>query len=133
AEAAMRGRADDSRRATRRTLYAAHMSLAFRAWQDGDVARVREWLRQHAPEPGEEDLRGFEYRYLWRLCPAGRLTISRHRRWVRSLAWSQDGRRLVTGSYDNTVRVWDARTGREEKVFTGHTAPVHRVAFHRNG
>jgi WD40 repeat protein len=129
----MRLRADVNYRTARRTLYAAHMTLAAQAWEGGQVGRVRELLAPHGPEPGEEDLRGFEWYHLWRLSHAEHLTISRHRRWVRSLAWSRDGRRLVTGSYDNTVRVWDGLTGWEERVFTGHTAAVHRVAFHRDG
>jgi hypothetical protein len=41
----------------------------------------------------------------------GRLlvTLGGHTRWVTSLAWSQDGTRLFTGSADGTLRVWDSR------------------------
>jgi WD40 repeat protein len=30
---------------------------------------------------------------------------------VEAIAWSQDGSRLASGSYDNTVRIWDSATG----------------------
>jgi WD40 repeat protein len=32
---------------------------------------------------------------------------------IYDIAWSPDGRRIVSGSYDNTVKVWDAESGRE--------------------
>ena len=49
------------------------------------------------------------------LSPAasGRLarTLEGHSDWVRSVSWSPDGGQLVSGSSDNTVRVWDAASG----------------------
>jgi WD40 repeat protein len=48
---------------------------------------------------------------------------------VKSVAFSPDGRRCLTGSYDKTVRVWDAADGRELRRLAGHTNRVHTVAF----
>jgi len=48
----------------RRLLYAAHMNLAQRAWEEADVGRVEELLKSHRPQSGDEDLRGFEWYYL---------------------------------------------------------------------
>jgi WD40 repeat protein len=31
-----------------------------------------------------------------------------HTSWVRSVAWSHDGQYIMSGSRDNTVRVWEA-------------------------
>jgi RNA polymerase sigma factor (sigma-70 family) len=42
---------------------------------------------------------------------------SGHESAVRLVAFTPDGATLVSGSSDNTVRVWDARTGRERQVF----------------
>ncbi|HEU5443222.1 MAG TPA: serine/threonine-protein kinase, partial [Steroidobacteraceae bacterium] len=48
---------------------------------------------------------------------------------VRSVAYSPDGRRLVTASHDGTARVWDAATGRQILVLEGHGGPVISAAF----
>jgi WD40 repeat protein len=39
------------------------------------------------------------------------LSLKGHRRYVNSVAFSPDGKRLATLSRDNTVKVWDAQTG----------------------
>ncbi|AYD89128.1 hypothetical protein D5R93_01985 [Actinomyces lilanjuaniae] len=39
------------------------------------------------------------------------MALSGHDTWACSLAWSPDSTRVATGSYDRTVRVWDAATG----------------------
>ena len=50
-----------------------------------------------------------------------------------SVAVSADGTRIVAGSYDCLVRVWDAATGAELKVLNGHTGPIFSVAFSVDG
>jgi WD40 repeat protein len=40
-----------------------------------------------------------------------------HAGWVRSLAFSADGRLLVSGSHDKTARFWDVATGKEVRRF----------------
>ena len=53
---------------------------------------------------------------------------------VRSVAFSPDGQRIVSGSEDNTVRVWDAQTGAPiSNPLSGHTDWVGSVAFSPDG
>jgi WD40 repeat protein len=52
---------------------------------------------------------------------------------VRDAVYSPDGRFIVTGGWDNTVRVWDAQTGKALKVLRDHTDHVLGVAYSRDG
>ncbi len=48
---------------------------------------------------------------------------------VRTVAFSKDGSRIISGSQDNTIRLWDAEGGQLLKSFRGHDGAVRTVAF----
>ncbi|WPD24270.1 MAG: trypsin-like peptidase domain-containing protein [Candidatus Electrothrix scaldis] len=52
---------------------------------------------------------------------------------VTSVSFSLDGKKLVSGSDDKTVRVWDIETGQELTVFRGHVQPVTSASFSPDG
>jgi WD40 repeat protein len=53
---------------------------------------------------------------------------------VTSVGFSPDGTHIVSGSWDNTIRIWDARTGEEVmKPLKGHTNVVTSVGFSPDG
>ena len=52
---------------------------------------------------------------------------------VRSVAFSPDGKQVVSGSNDETVRLWDAATGAALQTLEGHTDAVNSVAFSPDG
>jgi WD40 repeat protein len=58
--------------------------------------------------------------------------LSGHTRGVTSLAFSPDGTSLVSGSYDETVKLWDVQTGGVVKTFCGHTDTVNSVSISTN-
>jgi WD40 repeat protein/serine/threonine protein kinase len=59
--------------------------------------------------------------------------ITGHADRLRSVAFSPDGRRVLTGSFDNTARVWDAETGQPIVLLSGHTDRVISAAFSPDG
>jgi len=67
--------AKDRELAARRYQYAADIALARGSWDQGGLARTVALLDRHRPEPGAEDLRGFEWHYLRRLAQGGRITL----------------------------------------------------------
>lgn len=56
-----------------------------------------------------------------------------HTAGVLSVAFSRDGKQIVTGSRDKTLRLWNVATGQQVRSFTGHTDMVVPVAYSPDG
>jgi len=52
---------------------------------------------------------------------------------VESVAFSQDGSQVVSGSWNKMVRIWNVTTGGLEAELKGHTDWVTSVAFSQDG
>ncbi len=61
------------------------------------------------------------------------MVLAGHAGGVASLAFSPDGTRIVSASYDRTLRVWDAGRGVALLSLPGHTRGVLSVAFSPDG
>ncbi|HEY3967435.1 MAG TPA: protein kinase [Planctomycetaceae bacterium] len=48
---------------------------------------------------------------------------------VRSVSFSDDGNLVLSGSHDNTVKIWEQKTGRTVKTLRGHASWVRACAF----
>src|SRR5271166_1405337 len=64
--------------------------------------------------------------------PALVRTLSGHDDWVNALAMTGDGR-VVSGSDDRTVKVWDLASGHEQRTLSGHGGGVNALAMTGDG
>jgi WD40 repeat protein len=124
-------------------LYESRIALAEREWLANNVARAEYLLDRCRPEEGQPDRRGWEWHYLRRLCHADLLTFQAHSIHVRGIAFSPDGRHLVTaaglpdysrkGEAHGEVVLWDAASGRRLRAFEGFRGQVFSVAYSPDG
>ena len=61
------------------------------------------------------------------------IRIAAHTGKVTALAFSPDGKLLVSGSEDKTVRIFDAATGKAIALLKGHDAGIAVVGFSADG
>jgi serine/threonine protein kinase len=118
----------------RRMLYAAEMRLAAQAWDTTNIVRLRELIEKQVPRDGEEDLRGFEWRYLWRLYNHnGQLFKLQHDIEVWAVAYSPDGHTLATVDDAGWLTLWNASTGQQVTRLRAHEEYIWDVKFSPDG
>jgi eukaryotic-like serine/threonine-protein kinase len=111
AEAA-RDQAMRSAREARQQAYAADMNLAQQALNGGNLQLCLDLLDRHHPAPGEPDLRGWEWRWLWNRSQSDELfTFATHSNSLLSLALSPDGGLLAAAGCSETG-IWEVRSRR---------------------
>ncbi len=121
-------RAEANEEQANRNLYFNRIALAKREWEAGDVHGARRHL-----EATPLKLRHWEYAYLHGLVYNPEQTFLGHTAPVSSAAISADGQRIISGGDDNTVKVWDARSGQDVLTLWGHKGQVHGVAISGDG
>ena len=105
-----RARAERESASAQRSAYIADVNLAQQSLTLGNLGRALGLLEKHEPAPGQPDLRGFGWRYLWARCHgAAAGTFPDLDCPAAALAYSPDGALLAVGGLDE-VRVYDART-----------------------
>jgi WD40 repeat protein len=124
-------RADESQQQSRRLLYASDMNLVQQSLKLNNLGRARRLLDRHRPRPGEEDLRGWEWRYLWQLTRSSALaTLTNRPVYGIDVSLSPDGSRLAVGWNDGHVDLWDVPAQRLLRALADHEQPAAaHVAF----
>jgi WD40 repeat protein/tRNA A-37 threonylcarbamoyl transferase component Bud32 len=121
-------RAEEQLDRAERLLYASQIQAAQREWEAGNPRLAWEQL-----ESCRWDYRGIEHRYLYTLFNRNQTTLKAHTGSVSSVAISSDGKHIVSGSWDRTIKVHDAASGKVLRTLTGHTGEVHIVAISPDG
>jgi WD40 repeat protein len=103
-----RQQAASERDHARQLLYASDMNLAQRAFESGNVGLGKTLLESHRPKSGEQDLRGFEWYYLWQLYNGQLASFDS----TDDFAFSRDGSRFATVTGD-AIKIWDTASRRE--------------------
>jgi WD40 repeat protein len=60
-------------------------------------------------------------------------TLKGHSGWVTTMAFSPDGQRLATGSWDQTVKLWEVSTGEQLTTVAKKNKEIQALAFSRDG
>jgi WD40 repeat protein len=133
-EVGQRKRAEADAREAHWQQYLSDIHSAMAAWEDSNIGRTVSLLDRHFPKPGEEDLWGFEWYYLWRKCDKSRPLVNiTHPDVVWTAAFSPDGTLLPTGAADGVVRVWNSSNGTLLKFLHGHDEQIRAVIFSPSG
>ncbi len=128
-----RAQAEGQGALAQRYLYASRLALAGRAARDGHPQTAIELLDRCRPDNGADDLRGFEWHYLWARAGGDDYAVHSAAGPVAGLAFAPDGSATAAAEADGRVVVRDARTGRAVRAFTGPGRAVLSVVFSGDG
>ncbi len=122
------------RNSRRKSYYGFDLAQIGKVSERLTLSQLEARLNQHWPEEGEEDLRGWEWHYLWALVHPG-YWFQAHEpgKAVHRLVFSSDGTQLVSTSQDGTAKVWDAQTFKLLETLTNHVGDVNAAAFSPDG
>ncbi|HXJ55605.1 MAG TPA: protein kinase, partial [Verrucomicrobiae bacterium] len=150
-------RADEESLKARQFAYASDMNLAHQAIQEDDFYRALQSLERHRPRgmtndefrmtnsDGQSvrqskfalrtsaDLRGWEWRYLWRQCQGEeRFILGQHTNGATAVGLLADGKTVFSAGRDKCVRLWDLESRRSIGVLP-HAEEVIGAAASADG
>lgn len=124
----------------RRPLYLGLLAQADLALKADNALRARQILlsqpaQRSLTDEDASDMRGFEWRYLWKQLNSERFAFEGHRGAVQAVAVSPDGKWAATGSErsegkeDAAIRIWNLASGEIAARIPGPSAGVKALAF----
>ena len=129
-EARLRAQAEAAELAARQRAYGSDMNVASQALDENNLGRALDLLNRQLPGPGQNDLRGWEWRYLWQQTRSdAKFTLCQKSTEIISLAASPDGKWLAIGEHGKGgLSVWDLQT-RQEVIRLGENEEIVHAAF----
>ena len=141
-ESELRTRAEAQTLATRRQAYASDIHRVQQALTNDNFLLAQQLLDRGRPKPGELDLRGWEWRFLWQFCQSESTSVltpltdaqSAFPPMVGSISVSSDGAWLAAAQ-DNprAARLWNLRTRQATTVPLPEVGRTFTLAFAPHG
>jgi len=117
----------DTLKRERRDSYFNRIALSQRELSMNNLGRALQLLGE-CPK----DLRGWEWRYLKRLCEVEPVVL-RDKTELNAVAFSPDGDGVASAGGDGAVKIWNSKTGQVIQTLNAHTGFVSSVAFRPDG
>ncbi len=112
-------------------VLAIHPALTFQqAANEPDSTAPAQVAKKRMPEEKRPWLRWINKHQTTSACL---MTMAGHTDGVLSCAYSPDGSRIVSASVDRTLKIWDAKIGKDVATLAGHTATVTCCAYSPDG
>jgi eukaryotic-like serine/threonine-protein kinase len=125
-------RAESGERRLREENYAIQIKLADTMQGNDPAGLLGDLLNGLRPGPDQDDLRGFEWYYLWNVA-SRELHLRGHRTFVAAVAISPDGSVCASGSSDGEICLWNMRTGKMLKQWQADKLSFVAMAFTGDG
>ena len=112
AQGRLRAQAEAQELAARRKAYASDINALQEAIRTGNFARMQMLLNRQRPQPGQKDLRGWEWRYLWQFAQSdAQGLLGQGPDSLARLAASADGKWVAAATLTRgPVTVWNLQT-----------------------
>ena len=126
--------ADEQQQRSRRLTYIGNMQLAQQSFEMGKTDRSQRLLSEFSPKTESEDLRGYEWFYLWRTLHRKlvELPITGKVTRVNSVAFSPTRQQFVTAD-DQSLKLWKGDDLTSSQMIAKFDGSFEHVTYSRDG